>query len=124
MSALIVIVAGLIDSIFFSLWSRFDQGQAQDEQSHGKSPQSVNNFLISFIGSIWMSYGMFILLKHIRPNGIVELISIPVGCWLMIIMTIAVKEQINRNENISQVFVGYIKYLVSLIIISLIVGNY
>ena len=38
MSALIVIVAGLIDSIFFSLWSRFDQGQAQDEPVPWEKP--------------------------------------------------------------------------------------
>lgn len=41
-------------------------------------------YLMGFIGSLWASYGVFLIIKHMEPQNMQELLSICVGLWLFI----------------------------------------
>ena len=78
-------------------------------------------YLLSFIGSLWASYGLFILLKHVRPNGVFELLSVAIGTWLFVIVALGVKCYAFRNKGIKEFIIDYGVDLIGLILMSLII---
>ncbi|MBT4792655.1 MAG: DUF1761 domain-containing protein [Halobacteriovoraceae bacterium] len=75
-------------------------------------------YLIAFIGSLWTSYGMFILLKHLQPKNVSELLTIAIGVWLLIIVGTSAKHYSFACRCVKAFLLDYIPDLIGLVIIS------
>lgn len=121
--AVLVIFAAICNFILVTLWftsvgkSIFKKDQAMAKQ-HVKDARA---YLLSFIGSLWASYGMFVLLKHVRPNGIFELLSVAVGTWLFVIVALGVKCYAFRGKAMKDFVIDYGVDLIGLILMCLII---
>lgn len=86
---IIVIGAAIFNFCFCSLWFLVIK------KCHDNSPEEEKRnptpFLISFIGSLWASYGLFLMIKHIGPNSFSELLGISIGAWVCILMALSAK---------------------------------
>lgn len=92
--AIVVIAAGLINYALCCIWyttigkKRVNAWKFEEDKVNPRNPIP---YLVAFIGSLWTSYGHFILIKHIAPKNMVELLSIVIGIWLLIIVGTAAK---------------------------------
>lgn len=84
-------------------------------------PKDPKPYLIAFIGSLWASYGMFILIKHIHPNSVIELLSTAIGAWLFLLVGMGAKHYAFAKKSLTAFLIDYILDLVGLILISFIV---
>lgn len=81
-------------------------------------------YLISFIGSLWASYGLFLTIKHIRPQGLDELFTIAVGAWLFILIAMSAKYYAFEGKRMVELVIDYSQDLVSFMIISYVLWFY
>jgi hypothetical protein len=87
MEALFVLLAALANFLAGGIW----YGIFNKQWMHAwKLDQSKVNradpipYLIALIGSIWSAYGLFILIKHVRPQSFDETLFVALGTWLFI----------------------------------------
>ncbi len=69
--------------------------------SHKHDTQS---HMISFISSLGVSYGLFIMIKHIHPNGIIEVLSLGIGLWLLIVVGVSWKHYAYAGKSLKAFF--------------------
>jgi len=91
------------------------------EQLNKKDPQP---YLVALIGSIWTVYGMFLLIKHVRPQGMGELLGLAIGTWLFIVVGIGAKHYAFAKRSLTAFLIDYLLDLVSLIVISILLYLY
>lgn len=106
-----------LNSLWFLLVKRCHDN-CSDEEKRNPTP-----FLISFIGSLWASYGMFLMIKHISPKSMVEVISIAVGVWVCILMGLSAKHYAFSKSSLRCFVKDYLVDLFGLIIISIIISK-
>lgn len=83
--------------------------------------KNTNAFLISFIGSLWASYGLFLIIKHIRPNDLYELLGISIGAWICILMALASKHYAFDKRSLRAFVKNYLIDLAGLIVMGFII---
>ena len=113
--AFLVIAAAISNFILVTLWFSIFR------KSSNLQVKDARPYLISFIGSLWGAYGMFILLKHVRPNGIFEILSVAVGTWLLVIVALGVKSYAFRGKSTTEFVIDYGIDLVGLTVMCLII---
>lgn len=88
------------------------------------NPKDPKPYLIAFIGSIWTSYGLFIICKHIQPKDTVETLSVAVGLWFFIHVGLGSKHYAFAKIKLKGFVIDYGLDLVGLIIMTFLVNRY
>jgi hypothetical protein len=78
-------------------------------------------YLIAFIGSLWASYGLFLMIKHIRPQSLEETLTMAIGTWLFILVGFGAKHYSFAKINGKAFAIDYGLDLVGLILMCLII---
>ena len=95
-------LGGIWYSIFKKRWlSAWDMDES-DVNSKDPAP-----YLIAFIGSLWASYGLFVLLKHIQPKNLMELLTIALGLWLFVFVGLGAKHYAFSRRSLSAFLIDY-----------------
>ncbi|MCO4752841.1 MAG: DUF1761 domain-containing protein [Bacteriovoracaceae bacterium] len=85
--ALWVIGAAFVNFVLGAIWYSVFGKQwlhAWKLQHKDIRPGDPKPYLLAFIGSLYASYGLFLMLKHIQPQNLVEQLTVGLGCWLFI----------------------------------------
>ena len=88
------------------------------------NPKDPTPYLVSLIGSLWTSYGLFILIKHLIPKNIFELLTISVGTWLLIVVGLTPKHFAFSPLSLKHLTINYLIDLIGLTIMSMIIWMY
>ncbi len=88
------------------------------------NPKDPIPYLIAFIGSLWTSYGLFLIIKHVKPNGTAELLSIAIGTWLFILVGTGAKHYAFAGRSFTAFIIDYGLDLVGIILMCSIISNY
>lgn len=116
--AIYIIGAAFVSYTVGLIWNVFFCKFRKDHYDDVKNPQP---YLISFIGSLWASYGMFVLIKHIVPKNNLELLAIAVGTWLFVYVGMGARHYCFSTRGYRTFLVDYGQDLISFILISFIV---
>lgn len=95
-------------------------GGRRREDTRRKDPTP---YLIAFIGSLWASYGIFLIMKHIRPQNFTELMTIALGLWVFILVGLGSKHYAFANKSIKRFLYDYGLDLVGVIVMTMILSN-
>lgn len=120
-----VIGAAIVGFVFSSMWrvcfsSALSDGWKQESSNFNiKCPKYM---LVSFIGSLWVSYGVFLLIKHIKPDSYLELITTIFCLWFLILVGLNTKYYVAAKVNSRICFIHNFGNLFQLLIIALILG--
>lgn len=79
-------------------------------------------YLISFIGSLWASYGLFLIIKHIQPKDLSELLTIAIGSWLFIQVGMGAKHYAFAGKKLTAFLIDFGLDLVGFIVMSIIIA--
>lgn len=126
MEVILVIAAAFINFTLSSIW--YGVFKTYWLPAWGLEESKLKNmdpkpYLISLIGSLWASYGLFLIIKHIQPKNLEELLTIAVGTWLFIIVGFGAKHySFARVKGKAFVF-GYGLDLVGIIAMSFIIAE-
>lgn len=123
MEALIVFSAAFANFILNCLWcgncfGKRKRSEGSDIESSLKDPIP---YLVSFIGSLWASYGLFLVIKHVYPKSIIELLTISIGMWLFIIVGLGAKHYSFQNKKFTDFLKDYSVDLIGIIMMSFII---
>ena len=127
LEAVYVLSAAIINFIIGGIWyGIFGQ---QWLQAWNLTEKDVNRrdpgpYLIAFIGSLWTSYGLFLIIKHIQPKNLEELFTIAIGTWLLIVVGMGGKRYAFAGKSLKAFVIDFGVDLVGLIIMSLIIWQY
>lgn len=80
------ILSGVYYTIFGKQWML--AWNLKEENLNKKDPIP---YLVAFIGSLWTSYGLFIILKHVQPKNMMELMTVALGTWLFVVVGTSMK---------------------------------
>lgn len=115
-AAIINFILGAIWYTFFgSLWMK--EWKLSERDINRKDPVP---YLVAFIGSIWTSYGMFLIIKHIVPKSFGELFAIAFGTWLFIIVGTSAKHYAFAGKSLRAFGIDYLLNLIGIFLMSLI----
>ena len=81
-------------------------------------------YLISFIGSLWTSYGLFLIIKHIQPKNLEELLTISIGTWLFIVVGLGAKHYSMAGKCMKAFAIDFLIDLFGIILMSLVIWQY
>jgi hypothetical protein len=121
--SMLVIAAAIANFVLGGVW--YGVLGKQWMMAWGLSEKDIDRkdpkpYLVAFIGSLWASYGMFVMLKHINPNGLVELISVAIGTWLFVFVGMGAKHYAFGRKSLSAFAIDYGLDLIGFILICLI----
>lgn len=85
------------------------------------NPKDPKPYLVAFIGSLWASYGVFLICKHIQPVEFGQQMAIAVGCWLFIEVGMGAKHYAFARVNGKAFAVDYGVDLIGFIIMTFMV---
>ena len=77
--ALWVITAAVVNFLLGAMWySFFGKAWLSAWKLEKKDirPNDPKPYLLAFIGSLYASYGLYLMLKHIHPQGFVEQLTV------------------------------------------------
>lgn len=126
MEAALVIAAAVLNFVLGGIWygvlgKQWMLAWNLDEKSiNRKDPQP---YLIAFIGSLWASYGLFLIIKHIQPKDLSELLTIAIGTWLFILVGLGSKHYAFARVNIKAFFIDYVLDLIGIILMCVIIAE-
>lgn len=120
----LVMVAGVLN-FFIGMFWYMAFGKAWMKEFNIKEDQ-VNKrdpgpYLIALIGSLWASYGLFLLVKHIQPKNMLELISVAIGTWLFIVVGLTAKHHAFQGKSVKGYLIDYGLDLVGVIVMCLVI---
>lgn len=121
----LVLSAAFFNFMFGLIWHVFIRKQKEispDEISSELNKKDPSRHILSFIGSLWVSYGMFVLIKHIHPKGTLELLTIVIGIWLLIYIGLSMKHYSLKSKNLIKLVIDYTQDLIGLLIIGFILN--
>lgn len=121
-----VLAAAVVNFILGGVW--YGLFQKQWLSSWNLKLENINKkdptpYLVAFIGSVWASYGMFVLLKHVRPNGVVELLFVSIGTWLFVYVGLGAKHYAFARIKMKAFLIDYGLDLVGLIVMVFILNG-
>jgi len=125
--AISVIIAAIANSILGGIWytvleNRWLKAWKLNKESlKSKDPKP---YLIAFIGSLWASYGLFLIIKHINPKNIEELLTIAIGSWLFILVGLSAKHYAFARVKFEAFIIDYFLDLVGITLMSFIIWSY
>jgi hypothetical protein len=94
MEVILVLSAAFVNFILGAVWyAIFGKHwvKAWNLNSEDMNKKDPVPYLIAFIGSLWSSYGLFLLIKHVKPHSFVELLTLAIGTWLLIVVGLGAK---------------------------------
>lgn len=119
-----VIAAAIVNFALGGVWyAAFGKVWAKAwkiSSSEGRAKDAIP-YLIAFIGSLWASYGLFLICKHIQPKDLLEELTIAVGCWIFIVVGLGAKHYSFARVNGKAFAIDYGLDLVGLIIMTMMV---
>lgn len=127
MQAFMVIGAALVNFILGGVWYYVFQKHWLDANHLGKSVVKGGDpkpYLIAFIGSLWTSYGLFVICKHIQPKGTLETLSIAIGLWFFIHVGLGAKHYAFSKIKFKGFLIDYVLDLIGIIIMTFMVSVY
>lgn len=122
----LVISAALLNFCVGGIWYMVFKKQwlaAWNIKESELDPKDPTPFLIAFIGSLWTSYGLFLIIKHIQPKNFSELISIALGAWLLLLVGTGSKHYAFAGKSFKAFIIDYGADLVGIVLMCLIIGN-
>lgn len=127
LEAVYVLSAAIINFVLCGIW--YTVFNKQWMLAWGLTEKCINRkdpgpFLIAFIGSLWTSYGLFLIIKHIQPKTLSELLTISVGAWLFILVGMSAKHYAFACKSLKAFCIDYGVDLVGIIVMSLIIWQY
>ena len=126
MEVIYIISAAVLNTMFNGVWAMFFRNswrKAWNVPAKADAATGPVPYLISFIGSLWASYGLFLIIKHVHPKSIEELMTIAIGLWLFILIAMSAKYYAFEGRDMKELIIDYSQDLVSLILISYILWN-
>ena len=124
MEVVYVISAAIVNFALGGLWYTFFSKEwllawgLKEESIDKKDPVP---YLIAFIGSLWASYGLFLIIKHIQPKNIEELLTIAIGSWLFIFVGMGAKHYAFAGKSMKAFLIDYGLDFFGFVIMSLII---
>lgn len=125
MDLMYIFLASIIGFIFTIVWRVSFSKALSDgwkQESSNMNIKCPKYMLVSFIGSMWVSYGVFLLIKHVKPINYLQLMTLIVGMWLLILVGLSTKYYVVARINSKIFFVHSVGNLFHLIITALILG--
>ncbi len=118
MEVILVLSAAVLNFFLVALW--YGVFGKSWMNSLGISKKGIDNkspvpYLVAFIGSLWSSYGLFLMIKHIQPRSFTELLTLAVGTWLFIVVGLGAKHYVFAGVRIKAFLAYYIIDLVGII---------
>lgn len=126
MNAINVLIAAIVNFVLGGIWyAIFSKKwiaawELKEEQINKKDPVP---YLIAFIGSLWASYGLFLIMKHFQPKNFSELLAIAIGSWLFILVGMGAKHYAFARKKFNAFAIDYGLDLIGFIVMSLIIWN-
>lgn len=127
MEAFYIVLAALLNSVFNGLWAVFIRKKWRKALKVSEKVYLAEGpvpYLISFIGSLWASYGLFLIIKHVRPKNLEELMTIAIGLWLLILIAMSAKYYAFEGKDMKELFIDYSQDLISFVLISYVLWIY
>lgn len=127
MEAFYIVLAAFLNSVFNGIWAEFFRQRWRKAWSVPAKVYTAKGpvpYLISFIGSLWASYGLFILIKHVRPNSLEELMTLAMGLWLFVLIAMSAKYYAFEGKEMKELLIDYSQDLISFVLISYILWMY
>jgi hypothetical protein len=127
MEAILVIGAAVANFVLGAFWYGLFRNQwmlarnLSDYQINDKDPKP---YLIAFIGSLWASYGLFLIIKHIHPKDMSELLTIAIGTWMFILVGFGSKHYAFARVKGKAFVIDYGLDLMGVIVMCLIINEY
>lgn len=126
MEAAVVIAAATLNFILGGVWYGIFRKQwmlawnlsQSDVRSSDPKP-----YLVAFIGSLWASYGLFLIIKHIQPKSLLELLTISIGTWMFILVGFGCKHYAFARLKAKAFIIDYGLDLVGIILMSFIIAE-
>jgi hypothetical protein len=125
MDLMYIFLASVIGFIFTIVWRVCFSKALTDgwkQESSNMNIKCPKYMLVSFIGSVWVSYGVFLLIKHVKPINYIQLMTLIVGMWLLILVGLSTKYYVVARINSKIFFAHSFGNLFQLIITALILG--
>jgi len=126
MEVILVLSAALLNFFLGAIWYGVFQKpwikawELTDEEVNAKDPVP---YLVAFIGSLWASYGLFLMIKHIQPRSLTELLTLSVGTWLFIVVGLGAKHYAFARIKPKAFLIDYGLDLIGIIIMCLILAD-
>ncbi len=127
MEAVYIVSAAFINTVFNGLWATFIQCRwrklwsVPDRVKKNSGPMP---YLISFIGSLWASYGIFLMIKYIKPDSLQQLLIMAAGSWLFILIAMSAKYYAFEGRRMIELLIDYSQDFISFILISYVLWLY
>ena len=127
MEAVLVIAAATLNFVLGGIWYGAFQKQwmlawnLSDKEVNKKDPKP---YLIAFIGSLWASYGLFLIIKHIQPKDIAELLTIAIGTWMFILVGLGSKHYAFARVRGKAFLIDYGLDLLGIILMCFVIADY
>lgn len=118
-----VMFAAFINFVMGGIWYSFLDKQwmlawkLNEEQVNRKDPVP---YFVAFIGSLWAAYGLFLIIKHVQPKNLEELLTIGIGSWLFIFVGMGAKHYAFAKVSAKAFLIDYGLDFFGFIIMSLI----
>lgn len=78
-------------------------------------------YIIGFMGALWSSYGLFLMINMFKPKSITELLTLAFGTWLFIIVGFSCKHVARDEKPVNTILKDYSVDLVAIILMSLVI---
>ena len=126
MEAASVITAAVLNFVLGGIWyAIFDKAwmgawNLDIKKINKKDPKP---YLIAFIGSLWASYGLFLIIKHIQPKNLSELMTIAIGTWMFILVGLGSKHYAFARVKGKAFIIDYSLDLIGILIMCLVIAE-
>lgn len=123
---IVVISAAALNFMFGLMWHVFVRKQREvssSEISQDFKKKDPTRHLLNLIGSLWVSYGMFVMIKNIRPNNTLEILTIAIGTWFLIYIGLSAKHHNLKLVSYKKIVTDYTQDFIGLLIITFIIGK-
>ncbi len=125
--AIVVLGAGIFYYCLTGIWytvmgKRWLNAWKLEEES--LNPKNPTPYLVAFIGSLWTSYGYFILIKHIAPKNVIELITISIGVWLFIVVGTTAKHYAFSGQSLRAFLIDYTIDLIGVVLMGFMIWGW
>lgn len=125
--SVLVITAALVYFSLVLIWRLIFKKKwmlAWEIASEEMTSKDPTPYLISFIGTLWSSYGVFLILKHIQPKNFTELIAVSLGLWLFIFVGMGAKHYAFAQRSLKAFMLDYGVDLIGLFLVSAILWKH
>ncbi|MCT4641465.1 MAG: DUF1761 domain-containing protein [Bacteriovoracaceae bacterium] len=95
------------------------KGWKVESSNHGI--KSTKYLLVSFIGALWCSYGVFLLTQHIPMHSYAQMAAYITCLWLFVLVGINAKHYLDGNISKRVVFINFLGDLIQLLIMGFII---